>query len=393
MNRHATPAVTVLLSIACAMALGGCKGELSASSAGPDTGSGGADAGGRIDSGIDVDGGGGDLDGGVGVDAGDRVDGGPRPPGAWRFFVAGDTRSDPARLEDNVRSMNELDPDAIACFNGGDIVADGMASQWDDHHAALAAGAPDPSVPMDPLGIVRQSRFRTDVSDWGPYVRYVGAIGNHDIHVSEWLTTWTDYLSGQSTLGHAASDGVWFTLVYDNALFIILDSEHSVATQTAWLEGVLTGPEAAAATWIFAFFHAPVYPCNYKSPFDSGLEWVELFETYGVDIAWVAHSHTYERTCPMIGGRCDPAGVIYLNTSGGGAGVRAVEPMKVDAASHGGRTDPYDCADILAAWQGDWYHFTHITIDGCRLTASSYPHDYHITGEAPFDTLSIDKCP
>jgi hypothetical protein len=306
----------------------------------------------------------------------------------FSFFVAGDTRSNPDIFQRNVESMVELDSSAIALFNSGDITSDGRESQWDDHLQALADGAPDPDVPADRSGLVRQSVVRTDVSDWGNYIRYVGAVGNHDTHESGWIDVWNAYLPGQKDLGHNSSRGVYFTLVYHNTLFIILDSENPSSAQTEWLAEVLQGPQAQAATWKFAFFHHPIYPCNYKSPFDEGVEWAELFEQHGVDIAFVAHSHTYERTCPMIGGECADGGVVYLNSSGGGAGVRDVDDDKSDTVSSGDRSDDYRCSDILEKARGNWHHFCHAAIAEGELTVKCYSHD---DPSSPWDQMTMSK--
>jgi hypothetical protein len=306
----------------------------------------------------------------------------------FSFFVAGDTRSNPDIFQRNIESMVELDSSAIALFNGGDITSDGRSSQWDDHLQALADGAPDPDVPADRSGIIRQSIFRTNVSDWGNYIRYVGAVGNHDTHESGWIDVWNRYLPGQADLGHNSSSGVYFTLVYYNTLFIVLDSENPSSAQTDWLAEVLQGPQAEAATWKFAFFHHPTYPCNYKSPFDEGVEWAELFEQHGVDIVFVAHSHTYERTCPMIGGKCADGGVIYLNASGGGAGVRDVDDNNSDTVSSGGRSDSYDCSEILETSRGNWHHFCHVNIAEGELSIKCYPHD---DPSAPWDQMTMSK--
>lgn len=313
-------------------------------------------------------------------------------PDAWQFFAFGDTRTNTDILEEIIRSMFALDPEAVACFNGGDITANGTLEEWNDHHQRLADGAPDNSVPPDPLGIVRQSHFRTDVSEWGPYTRYIGVFGNHDDGSADWLTRWNNFLIGQSELGHNSEDGIYFTLTYNNAFFVVLDSVHPSIVQTDWLQRVLQSPEALASTWKFVFFHHPVYPCNDKSPFHEGLEWVEFIESYQVDIAFVSHSHTYERTCPMIGGTCASGGVIYLNSSNGGAPARSVRETKTETVSHEGRNDTYDCSEILDSARGYWDNFCHITIDGCILNLNCYGHDYNETQDPPYDTMVLNKC-
>ena len=52
------------------------------------------------------------------------------------------------------------------------------------------------------------------------------------------------------------------------------DSENPSSAQTAWFRDQVATPEVQNATWRIALFHHPVYPCNYKSPFDEGLDWI-----------------------------------------------------------------------------------------------------------------------
>ncbi len=311
--------------------------------------------------------------------------------GSHSFFVIGDTRSDQVVFETNLRSMYAVDPGARACFNVGDITAAGKVAEWDAHHLALSTVAPDDSVPFDVGGIVRQSRFRTDVSEWGDYIRYFGVVGNHDVIDGDWYENWNDYLPGQSGLGrNSKSDGIYFAQVLGSALFVVLDSQHTSEEQTEWLRNTLAGAGSHGIVWKLVFFHHPVYPCNSKFPFHAGLAWVEIFEEYGVDIVFNGHSHTYERTCPMIGGVCAAGGVTYINSSGGGAMTRAVIPDKQGTVSFGDRTDEYDCAQILEGYKGYWYHFCHFSYDNCALSMSCFAHNSAFVSKVPipFDTTS-----
>ncbi len=309
--------------------------------------------------------------------------------GSNSFFVYADTRTNLDILEANIRSMYAVDPGARACFNVGDITAVGKVSEWDAHHLALSTGAPDDSVPFDVGGIVRQSRFRTDVSEWGDYIRYFGVLGNHDVSDGDWYENWNAYLPGQSGLGHnSKSDGIYFAQVLGSALFVVLDSEHMSDEQNQWLRDILAGADSHGIVWKLVFFHRPVYPCNLKFPFHAGLAWVEIFEEYGVDIAFCGHSHTYERTCPMVGGVCAAGGVTYVNTSGGAATTRAVIADKQGTVTLGDRTDEYDCAQILSGYKGYWHHFCHFSYDDCALSMSCYAHDsaFAVKKPIPFDT-------
>lgn len=314
------------------------------------------------------------------------------PEEAWQFFAIGDTRTNVDTVERIARSMAALDPEAAACINNGDVTAYGRADEWEDHLRALAGGAPDPTAPPDPGGIPRGSLFRTNATEFGPYIRYFAALGNHDVGSEGWFERWNTYLPGQRDLGVSSPDGIYFSFTYANARFIVLDSVHPSDDQTQWLEAELQRPAARDATWIFVFLHHPIYPCNDKAPFRRGLEWVELFERYGVDIAFVAHSHTYERTCPMIGGSCAEGGVVYLNTSAAGAPARAVDETRHETVTYGERSDEYDCREILEAARGRWHHFCHIEVSGCALTLSCYSEDWSETGEPPFDSVVLDNC-
>jgi len=298
-------------------------------------------------------------------------DAGP-PPVAFSFFVVGDTRSNPSTAQLNFQSMALLDPKAVAVFNSGDITADGEDTQWQAHEQAVNLGS--------------AGKIRLDLTSFNPsYIRYFGVLGNHDIHTSGWLANWNKYLSGQQALGHNASDGIYYSVTYGNALFLVLDSEHSASPQTTWLQQELTAAAAnPAIKWRFAFFHAPPYPCNYKTPNSSAIPWVRELEKHSVDMVFLGHAHTYERTCPMVGGKCQAGGVMYITSGGGGAETVTVDPTKT--ATVGG--DSYDCSQILKVAKGDWHHYCHVKINGGTLTYACYPHT---ATTSPEDTLTLTK--
>jgi hypothetical protein len=314
------------------------------------------------------------------------------PVDAFSFFVFGDSRTFPATLERSVRNMIALDPKAVAAFTTGDLTDTGEAAEWDAHQAALACGAPDPCVSNDPLGIVRQSRFRTDVATFGPYVRYIAALGNHDLASFGWFERWNQYLPGQRDLGVNAEDGIYFHLTIANTLFIVLDSNHPSDQQTAWLEAVLSDPEAASARFRFALFHDPIYPCDAKPPAAWLMPWVEIFERYALDVAFVSHSHTYERTCAMLGGHCAAGGVVYLDTGTVAAPPRDVWPTLSGTVVGTTRTDNYDCREILQSYLGLYNQFCHLRIQGCAATVRCYTFDAPETGAEAFDTWVLDRC-
>lgn len=267
------------------------------------------------------------------------------------FFVLGDTRSNPRVFESNLRAAVARDPKAIAIFNTGDLTLGGTRAGWEEHHRIIQA----------------VGGIRTDLPDWSAEaIRYVAALGNHDVESREGLANWDKFLPGQRTGGH----GRYFLLKHANAAFFILDTEHPSREQTEWLGKSLAGLDKKVR-WRFVFFHRPVYPCNEKVPWRPGLDWVRLLEKHKVDIAFVSDSHTYERTCPMVGGKCKEGGVVYLNSSGGGAGTRVVKPELV--ASVGG--EGYSCNEILKFGKGLWHHHCYVEVAGDTTRVACYDAD------------------
>ena len=299
-----------------------------------------------------------------------------RPANLLTFFVFGDTRSGPDTFKTTLSSMVSLDPKATALLNTGDLTYDGAEARWQLHMANLKQAG---------KGIIR-----ADLADWKQgYIRYLAAVGNHDVANNSWHDNWKKHLSGQQGLGHNSNKGVYYSVTFGNVLVVVLDSEHTSTDQTTWLQTTLESSAAKAATWRFAVFHSPVYPCNNKIPFSAGVPWVRLFEKHKVDIVFVGHAHTYERTCAMVGGACKAGGVIYLTTGGGGAGT-----YEVDATKEGkpGGFDPYHCSKkgsepgILSAAVSYWHHYCHVAIDGKKLTLKAYPHD---STTKPKDSFTI----
>jgi hypothetical protein len=98
---------------------------------------------------------------------------------------------------------------------------------------------------------------------------------------------------------------------------------------------------------------------------------VPLYEKYEVDIVWVGHIHTYERTWPIWQNRVDPArGVIYIQTGGGGAELEDFAP-----------TRSWFTAKLLRNWQ-----YCVVLIQGKTLTMMAYDIDGRL-----YDYLELQK--
>ncbi|MGC4090057.1 MAG: metallophosphoesterase [Polyangiaceae bacterium] len=220
------------------------------------------------------------------------------------FFFFGDAHFGPiannARNEVALRQMSAIDPNAIAAFSNGDLVDGDSESQWATHDAALAKGG-------------------FAANDSCARAGYFGALGDHDVSDGHWFDLWNSHFGAQEALGPDTQRGIYYAVTYGDALFVVLDSEHTSSDktsyadeQTHWLESVLA---ASNAPLKFVFFHEPVYPCSgHHAPFAAGLPWVDLGERYGVSAFIGSHTHLYSRSCPRLAGACarDGSGIGFF---------------------------------------------------------------------------------
>jgi hypothetical protein len=98
---------------------------------------------------------------------------------------------------------------------------------------------------------------------------------------------------------------------------VILDSGHThpvSGAQEEWLAKTLS--ERVNVPNKFALYHVPAYPSvRHQNNHDSSevsTHWVPLFEAFGLTAAFENHDHAYKRTHPILKGRPDPSGVVYL---------------------------------------------------------------------------------
>jgi hypothetical protein len=172
-------------------------------------------------------------------------------------------------------------------------------------------------------------------------VPVVAAVGNHEVVDNRTKEEWTEPGRKPDPVAHApyyyslfvAPDSVSYSVLDfgDYLSLVLLDSGHTftVPEQTAWLSNALDARPAQA--YAFAVYHVPAYP-SYRS-FDGHLsrqvrqQWVPLFERAHLTAAFEHHDHTYKRTVPILNGRQDPDGVLYL---GDGAWGRLRRPKRAE---------------------------------------------------------------
>lgn len=322
-----------------------------------------------------------------GASTGGASTGGTGGDGAepFGFFVFSDSHvsSSSSSLQTALTQMRAIDSSPIGAFSVGDFTDGATSTQW-DYHIQMVSPVFDPAA-----------------TDFGPTPRYLGVVGNHDTMASSWYSTWTNHMTGQRTLGHSGTDGVYYSTTYQNVLFVGQDSEHVSGTtssymdaQTTQLASTLAG---SSAQFKFVFFHRPVYSCNSThSGFGAALPWLDLAETHDVDVVFTGHSHVYTRTCRMKRAQCttDGSGTVHVETGTVGGSKRSVNVSTATVsgtdASGAPRSDTYECtSELMKATRSSTNDFCYVGIEGGRAMISCYAVGAGNT--TPFDTWQIER--
>ena len=225
---------------------------------------------------------------------------------SWKWIAYGDTRSNDSIHRDVLQSMTNNTTDYKFIINVGDVVSDGVVkSQWDTWQKACD----------DVLGGTGQDQVPP---------KYMSAPGNHDnTEKTNGLINWKTYLSGQ--VQQYGNDGKYFVFDYENARFIIMDSDKSPVygdQYTMLLNAIENNPK----TWLFAVWHHPIFDFGPKSyeDFLHDMWGVSLYEA-GCDIMFMGHAHYYVRNKKLeLNGEMNPPvdsinGTVHVVTGNGGA--------------------------------------------------------------------------
>jgi hypothetical protein len=298
---------------------------------------------------------------------------------AWKYVVAGDTRSGHSAHRKVISSILNKVPNSqrVTYLNSGDVTANGNASEW--------------QVWADIV-----TDLNINWSQKNP-PQYIGALGNHDNGSSGWLSRWKQYLPAQIGLSAYSgisgnSDGLYGSVKYDNAIFIWVDSTTKPSGQEAFLRDTLVkAKNDTQVVWKFVMFHHPPIPCGSKSDWSLGKTWHDnYFVPNGVDIVWLGHAHYYERTCPITKASsktCDTQnrgtqigetnGVIHVVAGGGGAGL------------YGMTCFTQACSGCPFLEKGaKRHHFVEVDIQGNKLTAKVWDTD---SSGAPSNPTLIEQ--
>lgn len=172
----------------------------------------------------------------------------------------------------------------------------------------------------------------------------------------------------------------WYSFDYGNANFISLDTTAQdgpiEASQAAWLEADLAAVDRAVTPWVFVLHHIASYSCSTRHgssiPIRTG--WQPAFDRHGVDVVFMGHDHTYERSLPirgldsddegmvaaagMDGEPIDGSGTVYALTGGAGAPLYSVN------------TDCYHTHVIE-----ETHNYILVDVDGMTLRYNAYRLD------------------
>ncbi|MEE2886207.1 MAG: metallophosphoesterase family protein [Planctomycetota bacterium] len=221
---------------------------------------------------------------------------GPRDGRKTQIVFGGDSRSDhPDRQRVNqfLSQTLEAHPDILAMVHGGDYVATGNdLVQW-------------------ALWLTHQQLTTTKSNRLLPVIP---VRGNHEgIHpqfneVFGWPgDKQNNYYT--SRIGSLTS-------------LVVLNTETVTAgDQRKFLEATLQ--KNRSRRWQLATYHRPAFPAV-KQPSHALQHWVPLFERFRLDLALEADGHVIKRSVPILNGKHDSEGVVYIGE--GGLGVKQRDP-------------------------------------------------------------------
>ncbi|NOZ63254.1 MAG: T9SS type A sorting domain-containing protein [Calditrichaeota bacterium] len=276
----------------------------------------------------------------------------------WQCIIYGDTRSHDNDHRQVLQAIMNNTPNYKFIINVGDVVSDGtVKSLWDTWQRACD----------DVLGGTGQDQTPP---------KYMAVPGNHDnTETSSGLANWNTYLPGQKNL--YGNDGKYFYFDYEDARFILLDSDKSPidGPQFTMMKNAI---ENNPQKWLILVWHHPIFdfgPKHYEQ---------EIHQTWGVplyqngcDLIFNGHAHYYVRTKKLLlNGQKNPPldslkGIPQIVTGNGGAPLYSVNPNEDG--------NGYMVAKYIAQYgyteltfSGDTLRLRHILKDGTVFDQTYY---------------------
>jgi acid phosphatase type 7 len=178
---------------------------------------------------------------------------------------------------------------------------------------------------------------RTMIARDNRLIPMVTCIGNHEVDGGY------DKPRAKAPFFYTLFDGLfkdngYATLDFGDYLsLVLLDTGHTApiaGDQTDWLERQLKARKDHPHT--FAVGHVPCYPSARKATGSTGKpgtgelqrqHWSPLFDKYRTPVALEHHDHTFKRSRPLLDGRVNRDGVVYLGDGSWGR-LRAAQPAE-----------------------------------------------------------------
>ncbi|WNQ11923.1 phosphodiester glycosidase family protein [Paenibacillus aurantius] len=185
----------------------------------------------------------------------------------------------------------------------------------------------------------------------------VPAIGNHEVmgtrQNEDYLAHFYNPENGLESL-----KGTNFSFDYEEAHYVVLNSEYEIAAQKEWLRKDLTG---STKKWKIVIFHQGPY----GSIYDNGViraEWTPVFDEFGVDLVMNGHEHVYLRTPPMKNQMKTDLGKGTVYVVGGSSGPKfyPLTPRSWQEKTFAEEKQIFSAVEL----EGDTLSFTVKTIDG-----------------------------
>jgi hypothetical protein len=175
-----------------------------------------------------------------------------------------------------------------------------------------------------------QNYSKTAIASDGSLIPLLVTIGNHDVK-GHFNATLEDAPFFYALFAMPGPRGYNVLCFDDYMSLLLLDSGHTnpvKGAQEKWIDETLA--RVSRVPHCFVIYHVPAYPSvrsfNLKLSASIRKHWVPIFEKYHVSAAFENHDHVYKRSYPLIGGECDPNGVLFIGD--GSWGVKPRVPKK-----------------------------------------------------------------
>ncbi len=236
------------------------------------------------------------------------------------------------------KTMSNDPKEEIRFVVGGDLYKDGLEHLIETHKQAAKQNPAFALIGGD-IAYTAGKNLKTpeDSKRWLRFLRawkehmvtpdgflipIIPAIGNHEV-VGRYGQS-KDQAKFFYSLFAFPGDRGYSVLDFSDFLSIfVLDSNHTNpinGEQTRWLRHVMD--KRRGVKYKFALYHVPAYPCvkDFKDEESVAIRknWVPIFEDFSLTAAFENHCHAYKRTYPLLRGKKDKNGVLYLGNGGWG---------------------------------------------------------------------------